>query len=238
MAFYRIVANNTISNDSNESDVKLNETLVGHINSEQIGNKYVYVIHFDHNFDLDSNQLSNDCSLQSINEMHFQNHFNIKSVEELTQIINNSMRDGMKDGMSDSMSHTMSGQQINQSINKFENLNPNVETLSQSVFNEQKEDNNSIEKKTKLYLNKRNDQKKAKTKPMMTSTEESRPFVCEWPQCDKRFNRKGILITHMRTHTGERPFRCDWDNCGKSFNQICVLKNHKRYKSINELIIE
>jgi uncharacterized Zn-finger protein len=224
MAFYRIVANNTISNDSNESDLKLNETLVGHINSEQIGNKYVYVIHFDHNFDLDSNQLSNDCSLQSINEMHFENHFNIKSVEELTQIINNSM-------------NGMTGQQINQSINKFENFNPNVETLSQSVFNEEKEDNNSIEKKTKLYLNKRNDQKRPKTKPMMTSTEESRPFVCEWPQCDKRFNRKGILITHMRTHTGERPFRCDWDNCGKSFNQICVLKNHKRYKSINYQII-
>jgi uncharacterized Zn-finger protein len=230
MAFYRIVANNTISNDSNESDVKLNETLVGHINSEQIGNKYVYVIHFDHNFDLDSNQLSNDCSLQSINEMHFENHFSIKSVEELTQIINNSMTDNMTE------------QQINQNINKFENFNPNVETLSQSVFNEEKEDNNSIEKKRKLYSKKRNDQKNdqkmAKIKPMMTSTEESRPFVCQWPQCDKRFNRKGILITHMRTHTGERPFRCDWDNCGKSFNQICVLKNHKRYKSINQLIIE
>ncbi|GBO30172.1 Protein glass [Araneus ventricosus] len=49
-------------------------------------------------------------------------------------------------------------------------------------------------------------------------------FIC--PECGKSFIRKGHLVVHYRTHTGEKPFPCE--KCDKRFSTKCNLTTHLR----------
>ncbi|KAG5928027.1 hypothetical protein E4U42_001409 [Claviceps africana] len=60
---------------------------------------------------------------------------------------------------------------------------------------------------------------------------ESRPkkkWVCDGPNCNKRFVQKTHLDIHRRTHTGRRPYTCEKENCGLTFSQRGNLKTHMR----------
>ncbi|XP_078518822.1 uncharacterized protein LOC144783971 isoform X1 [Lissotriton helveticus] len=48
----------------------------------------------------------------------------------------------------------------------------------------------------------------------------------ECDQCGKRFNQKGNLTVHQKTHLPEKPFRCN--ECGRGFCQKISLITHER----------
>ncbi|EWC44072.1 hypothetical protein DRE_07207 [Drechslerella stenobrocha 248] len=53
-------------------------------------------------------------------------------------------------------------------------------------------------------------------------------FPCDWPDCNKKFNRKSDLQRHHRIHTNTRPYACTFGGCKKSFIQRSALTVHIR----------
>ena len=49
-------------------------------------------------------------------------------------------------------------------------------------------------------------------------------WVCDGPNCNKRFVQKTHLDIHRRTHTGLKPYICTKPNCGLTFSQRGNLK--------------
>lgn len=52
------------------------------------------------------------------------------------------------------------------------------------------------------------------------------PFICEFPNCGKKFSRSDHLTRHQVNHTSER-FICEFEDCGKEFARIDVKKKHE-----------
>ncbi|XP_076804553.1 uncharacterized protein LOC143448625 [Clavelina lepadiformis] len=71
--------------------------------------------------------------------------------------------------------------------------------------------------------NDRNNACKIQTQMFVGNNKEKR-FFCKF--CDKLFQHKANLNTHMRTHTGERPYQCDV--CHKSFRFSSNFLTHMR----------
>ncbi|KAL4401909.1 RNA polymerase II transcription regulator [Malassezia pachydermatis] len=58
---------------------------------------------------------------------------------------------------------------------------------------------------------------------------QDRPYVCPFPNCDKRFIQKSALNVHINVHTGARPYVCT--ECFKAFADTSSLARHRRTHS-------
>ena len=51
-------------------------------------------------------------------------------------------------------------------------------------------------------------------------------YRCEWPECDKSFERKALLERHIKTHTQEKLYKCPHDGCNYGTSQKFNLQRH------------
>jgi len=49
---------------------------------------------------------------------------------------------------------------------------------------------------------------------------------CNFPGCEKAFNRPARLTAHMRSHTGDRQFKCEYPGCDKTYLESKHLRQH------------
>ena len=56
----------------------------------------------------------------------------------------------------------------------------------------------------------------------------NKPFLCDFPGCNKRFDKPSRLAAHKRIHTGERPYKCTYPGCHHSYTTAAGLHQHQR----------
>ncbi|AMD18966.1 HBR065Wp [Eremothecium sinecaudum] len=57
---------------------------------------------------------------------------------------------------------------------------------------------------------------------------EDKTFECLYPDCNKLFNRRYNIRSHIQTHLEDRPFKCDFVGCTKAFVRNHDLIRHKK----------
>jgi hypothetical protein len=63
----------------------------------------------------------------------------------------------------------------------------------------------------------------------LTIHQDYRPYICDYPGCNKKYSISSRYQVHKRTHEGKKPFLCQI--CNKSFNEKGNLKTHLRFHS-------
>ncbi|XP_054547019.1 Krueppel-like factor 17 isoform X2 [Talpa occidentalis] len=56
----------------------------------------------------------------------------------------------------------------------------------------------------------------------------SRPYLCQFENCEKAYTKRSHLVSHQRKHTGQRPYKCSWEGCTWSFFRSDELGRHVR----------
>ncbi|KAF1799769.1 hypothetical protein FB192DRAFT_1474533 [Mucor lusitanicus] len=60
-----------------------------------------------------------------------------------------------------------------------------------------------------------------------------RPFMCQEPDCGKKFSRPDSLTTHAKIHSNIRPYICTFNECGKAYYHLRSLRKHERTHANN-----
>lgn len=68
-----------------------------------------------------------------------------------------------------------------------------------------------------------------------------RPYLCDYPGCNRAFTQSGQLKTHLRLHTGERPFMCSAPSCSMRFthaNRHCPEHPYDQLKRCDDFVMQ
>ncbi|CAG2116775.1 unnamed protein product [Medioppia subpectinata] len=61
-----------------------------------------------------------------------------------------------------------------------------------------------------------------------------KPFVCEWPDCGRRFRMQKLLKEHQNVHNNLKPYACHWPGCQyRAANSANVNKHMKQSHNRN-----
>ncbi|XP_067568316.1 Krueppel-like factor 17 [Pseudorca crassidens] len=69
---------------------------------------------------------------------------------------------------------------------------------------------------------------RAQERPPRRRSPVSRPYRCDYENCEKAYTKRSHLVSHQRKHTGERPYKCMWEACTWSFFRSDELRRHTR----------
>ncbi|CAG2104921.1 unnamed protein product [Medioppia subpectinata] len=58
---------------------------------------------------------------------------------------------------------------------------------------------------------------------------DKRWFVCDWPECGKRYAAKPALTDHINVHKNLKPYACDWPACQYRAAHKPNVRLHKKY---------
>ena len=81
-----------------------------------------------------------------------------------------------------------------------------------------------------------NQRNKANYVRPLVKQENGKPFVCNWPNCGKKFRSRVCQLIHYQKHNGvtqehngsKKPFACTWANCQKKFKSESDRTVHYR----------
>lgn len=58
--------------------------------------------------------------------------------------------------------------------------------------------------------------------------ESHKRYKCDWPGCEKKYDRPSSLEVHRHTHTGSQPYPCQYPGCPRAFNVKSNMLRHFR----------
>jgi hypothetical protein len=152
--------------------------------------------------DFNNNSINNNNIESETNSQLISEKLKLKVLENIKQLV--------KQLINECNCHSINSNKIKEELNdliiKYEKM---IEKQNKSEENEEILENKEKSKNKSLKLKK-----------------EKSLLSCLWPGCDMSFDIQSKLNNHFRCHTGEKKYVCDWPQCQRKYNRLSVFRYH------------